>query len=119
MGNNENPSEAFAHNAEGIQVISAVEVAKPQPGEGELGPEYHISISSFDGTRCTTAQAMWLLHQFDLDDANEDNHVPSGFVRNFWRPVNDSLSGYECTCADKEPKIIEDKDDFIWRGVTK
>ena len=24
----------------------------------------------------------------------EDNHVPGGFVRNFWRPVADRFSGY-------------------------
>jgi len=111
-------AEAFEHPVEQLTVISAVEVAKAEPGERELGPEYHISISSYGG-RCTTAQAVWALNQFDLNDATEDNHVPSGLVRNFWRPVADNLSGYECPCKDHEPAMKEDNGDFVWRGITK
>ena len=48
----------------------------------------------------------------------EDNHVPGGFVRNFWRPVADRFSGYECACVATEPAIVEDKGDFVWRGIT-
>lgn len=68
--------------------------------------------------RCTSAEASFVLHHFGLEDAREDNHVPSGMVRNFWRPVNDNLSGYECPCVDEEPAMREDKGDFIWRGVS-
>lgn len=115
-------TEIWLHLASGIQVFSAVEVARDQ-GQPDLGPEYHLSMSKHTGAgqpgRTTTAEAMWVLGQFDLIDATEDNHVPSGRVRNFWRPVADHLSGYECPCQDDEPAIREDKGDYVWRGITK
>lgn len=110
------PVEAWSHSANGIFALSAVEVAK-EPGKPDLGPEYHLSVSA-NGMRCTAADALWTLAQFDLLDAQEDNHVPSGRVRNFWRPVADHLSGYECPCVADEPNIKEDKGDYVWRGIT-
>lgn len=110
------PIEPWEHK-NGLFVLSAVEVAH-EPGEMELGPEYHLSIS-MNGGRCSGAHAAWVIAQFQLGDAKEDNHVPGGFVRNFWRPVADHLSGYECPCVDHEPAIREDKGDFVWRGVTE
>lgn len=50
-----------------------------------------------------------------LEGAEEDNHVPHGKVRNFWRPVAELLVGKECECKAEEPVIREDKGDFIWR----
>lgn len=109
------PIEAWRHGS-GLFALTAVEVAE-EPGKPSLGPEYHLSISK-DGERCTSADALWVLGQFGLTDAKEDNHVPSGRVRNFWRPVADKLSGYECPCVDEEPNVREDKGDYVWRGVT-
>lgn len=111
------PYEVWAHDANGLGVISAVEVAAEKVGVAPLGPAYHLSISAF-GQRCSSADALWVLAQFDLTDAKEDNHVPSGKVRNFWRYVADRLSGYECGCVEEEPAVREDKGDFVWRGVT-
>lgn len=110
------PHETWVHAGNCMFAISAVEVAT-DPGRPVLGPEYHLSISR-QGERCTTADALWVLAQFDLLDAKEDNHVPSGRVRNYWRPVADHLSGYECPCTDEKPAVREDKGDFVWRGVT-
>lgn len=110
------PVEAWEHRNTGMFALSAVEVAS-EPGKPALGPEYHLSVSR-DGQRCTAGDALWVLNAFDLADAKEDNHVPGGKVRNFWRPVADNLSGYECPCVDDEPAIREDKGDFVWRGVT-
>lgn len=112
------PWTAWHHGETGLLVISAVEKPDPEPGEFDAGPEYHLSISAM-GSRCSSADAMWALGQFGLADAKEDNHVPSGRVRNFWRPVADRFSGFECPCQDSEPAIREDKGDFIWRGVTR
>lgn len=111
------PIEAWEH-PNGLFVLSAVEVTEVEPGSEELGPEYHISVSRM-GQRCSSAEALWAMAQFDLVDATEDNHVPSGCVRNFWRPVADRLSGYTCPCQDHEPAIHEDKGDYVWRGVTR
>jgi len=110
------PVEAYEHPASGLFALSAVEVAS-EPGKPDLGPEYHLSVS-LNGQRCTSADALFTLHCFGLADAREDNHVPSGRVRNFWRPVADNLSGYECPCVADEPAIVEDKGDYVWRGVT-
>ena len=113
--NSSYPLQAWAHES-GIFCLSAVEVTD-EIGQPKLGPEYHLSVSK-NGQRCTSAEAAFALHAFELEDAKEDNHVPSGIVRNFWRPVADHLSGYECRCVDEEPAIKEDKGDYIWRGVT-
>lgn len=110
------PVEPWEHT-NGLFVLSALEVAH-EPGRPDLGPEYHLSVS-MGGQRCSSADALWVLEQFGLSDAREDNHVPSGRVRNFWRPVADNLSGYECQCVAEEPAILEDKGDFVWRGVTR
>lgn len=110
------PVEAWQHEG-GLFVLSAVEVAR-DPGQPELGPEYHLSVS-LAGERCSLADALWTLNAFGLSDAKEDNHVPNGKVRNFWRPVADNLSGYECHCVADEPAIRENKGDFVWRGITR
>lgn len=70
------------------------------------------------GERCSSADAVFVLAAFDLSDAKEDNHIPNGKVRNFWRPVADHLSGYECPCVEQEPAMVENKGDFVWRGLT-
>lgn len=111
------PIEAWYHPASGLFALSAVEVAA-EPDGHSVGPEYHLSIS-LGGHRCTSADAVFVLAAFGLSDAKEDNHVPNGEVRNFWRPVADHLSGYECPCVEHEPAMVEDKGDFIWRGVTR
>jgi len=106
------------HEKESLCVISAVEVAKDDDGI-DRGPEYHVSISLGGKARCTSAQAKRVLADFKCDGAEEDNHVPHGVVRNFWRPVADRFVGMECACKDIEPAIVEDKGDFVWRGVSK
>jgi hypothetical protein len=107
---------AFFHEASSISVISAVEFID----DGKVdGPEYHLSISRQHPTmgprRCSSTEAKWVLRQFRLDGALEDNHVPGGMVRNFWRPVADPLVGRECECVDTENAIREDKGDYVWR----
>lgn len=108
---------AFGHPETGLYVISAVEVAKDADGI-DRGPEYHISISKRK-RRCTSQEAKEVLRQFGMEGAEEDNHVPHGVVRNFWRPVADNLVGLECRCKAEEPAIVEDKGDYVWRGVSR
>lgn len=109
------PYAIWFHAESGLGCISAVEVAEDlhDVADDKL-PHYHLSISAA-GERCTSADALWVLAQFDLSDALEDNHVPSGKVRNFWRPVADHLSGRECPCVETEPAISEDRGDYVWR----
>ena len=96
-------------------VISAVEVAIDKDGI-DRGSEYHLSISKqtrAKADRCSAAEALWVLHQFGLAGAEEDNHVPNGMVRNFWRPVADALVGLECACKEAEQAVVEG--DYVWR----
>ncbi len=112
------PARAFFHEASSLAVISAVEVAAD--GKVDKGPEYHVSISKqLPGRpqRCDSNEAKWVLEQFQLDGAEEDNHVPNGVVRNFWRPVATGLIGLECECKAEEPAIRENKGDFVWRAT--
>lgn len=106
-------AQAWQHKARGLRVISAVEVARDADGI-DRGPEYHVSISR-EGHRCSSADARTVLADFDMAGAEEDNHVPFGIVRNFWRPVADRFVGLECACKASEPAIVEDKGDYVWR----
>ena len=102
-------------------VMSALEVAH-DPGDIEKGPEYHVSVSKrIDGNvvRASSNEAGFVLKAFDLLDADEDNHVPGGKVRNYWKPVAENLIGHICPCKDKEPAMVEDKGDYVWRGITR
>lgn len=114
------PIERWLHYGTDIQVLSAVEVAVDKDGSSN-GPEYHISASkavyvpNFRAVRIDTNTAKWVLAEFGLDGAEEDNHVPGGVVRNFWRPVASGLVGKECRCKAEEVVIRENKGDFVWR----
>lgn len=103
---------------DGYVVISALEVAEGGAFDEHM-PHYHLSISKGPNRRCSSEDARYILAQFGLQDALEDNHVPGGFVRNFWMPVAEDQRGIECKCNDTEPAIKEDKGDFVWRGVGK
>ena len=110
------PARTFFHAKSNLAVISAVEVA--DDGKIDKGPEYHVSISKqtvLGPIRCDSNEAKWVLDQFGMNGAEEDNHVPHGTVRNFWRPVATRLIGLECGWKAEEPAIVENKGDFIWR----
>lgn len=111
---------AWLHREYGFFVISAVEKVA-EPDGIDRGPEYHLSFSRQTGNgpvRIDTNEANWILDQFGLVGAFEDNHVPHGKVRNFWRTVREDLIGLECVCNDEEPAIRESKGDYIWRPAS-
>jgi len=108
----------YWQHSEGFMVISSVEVAEGGFAD-KLMPHYHLSISKGHKRRCSSVDARFICTQFGMADALEDNHVPNGFVRNFWMPVTEDQRGAVCPCNDNEPAMLEDKGDFIWRGVTR
>lgn len=110
------PSVLWTSHA-GFMVISAVEVMTDFDGV-DLGPQYHVSVS-FRGDRCTRNQAKFVLSEFGMQDADEDNHVPGGFVRNYFKPVAEKFIGYECPCKETETAVKENKGDYVWRGINK
>lgn len=105
------PVSMWWHEEHQLKVFSAVEVAYDGPGSIEKGPEYHLSMSKAlptgEPSRCSLAEAMWVLAQFGLDGWEEDNHVPNGVVRNFWRPIAENLVGIECECKETETLVVE------------
>jgi len=108
------PAFLYEHSLARLRVISAVEVAIDKDGHSN-GPEYHLSVSRFGRRRCSSSEARMALTAFAMDGAEEDNHVPSGKVRNYWRPVNENLIGRECECKATENAIREDGGDYVWR----
>lgn len=108
-------SYAYIH-PDGFVVISAMEVADGIITNQPM-PQFHLTISKRGMRRCSSVDAKFILKQFDMEFALEDNHVESGFVRNFWLPVAQNWVGKECDCVDEEPAITEDKGDFVWRGI--
>ena len=106
----------WGYPEQGLRVISAVEKAIDPNNDLDIGPEYHISISK-NGGRCSRNEAKAVLKAFDMSDATEGNHIPNGFVRNFWMPVAENLTGHVCPCTDRQPAMKEDKGEFVWRGV--
>lgn len=112
------PFRNYYHKRRQISVISAVEVATDSVCDG---PEYHLSISRSTRaglSRVDSNDARWVVACFGMDGAREDNHVPHGKVRNFWRPVAGDWVGVRCRCEDEEPAIREDNGDYVWRGIT-
>lgn len=110
--------DRYIHQVCRLSVISGVVVVEDQHG-GPAGPHYHVSVcrlgEGFRPERCDSNDARWVLEQFAMDGAEEDNHVPNGKARNFWRPVAQKDIGRECPCKASEPAIVENKGDFIWR----
>lgn len=102
-------AHVWKHSTSDLMVFSSVEVAQE-----EIGPEYHLSVSK-NGRRCTSDEANWALRCFKMEGAYEDNHVPFGVVRNFWKPVAERLIGIDCPCESSETAFKEDKGDYIWR----
>lgn len=83
-----------------------------------LHPEFHLSVS-YNGGRAGRQAVRKVLRDFGMENASEDNHVPDGFVRNFWRHVNDA-EHHVCPCQETEPAIEtvirgDDPDLFVWR----
>ena len=112
------PRTTWIYPERGLRVISAVEVVR-DPHDIHKGPEYHVSVSRIGPSRCSSNDAKFVRRCFDIMHADEDNHVPGGFVRNFWQPVGEKFIGHVCPCKDEEPAMREDKGDFVWRGITR
>lgn len=107
----------WAHPELRFCAISAIEKAMDKDGI-DRGPEYHLSFSKDNNgikVRCDSNEVKWLLDQFGLEGAEEDNHVPHGIARNFWRTVREDMIGLECGCKETEPIMKENKGDYIWR----
>lgn len=114
--------EKYYNRGQELQVITAIEVVLPDSEivlEGR--PEYHVSVSGLKWMadriyRVSDSRARWAMKQFGYADFTEDNHVPDGLVRNFWRPIDQRYVGEICKCVEREPAIRTMKGDYVWRG---
>lgn len=104
------PVTQWWHGPLRLYVMSAVEVAVDTDGVNH-GPEYHLSVSKqtldLKPERCSVEEGTFVLKAFGLDGWEEDNHVPNGKVRNFWRAVAENMVGRECACKATEPLVVE------------
>lgn len=98
-----------------LRIESALEAERKRAVDGPLREIDFDPATSESVRRCDSTEAKWVLNQFGLDGAEEDNHVPYGKVRNFWRTVAAPLIGLDCACKEEEPAFVEDKGDFVWR----
>lgn len=113
--------ERWYNRGQELQVLSSIESVDPEDGSGRR-LEYHVSVSGLKygadrPYRVSDSRARFALKAFGFDGYTEDNHVPHGIVRNYWRPIEDRLQGIECPCVDEEPAFREMQGDFTWRGT--
>lgn len=105
------PVTAWENRVLKLFVMSAVEVAT-DTDRISRGPEYHISVSKqiHRGlpTRCSREEGEFVLREFGhLDGWEEDNHIPNGQVRNYWRAVAENMIGRKCACKESEHLVVE------------
>lgn len=74
-------------------------------------PQYHVSFSD-RGVRIAQGWMEALLKQWQIEDFEEDNHVPNGQVRNYWKPFDPELK--ECQCKQTEVPH-EEEGGYVWR----
>ena len=102
--------DAGAYRRGKVTVITAVELAELPDGSGEIGPQWHVSISR-GGRRPKPAEVARALRAFGMRGAEEDNHHP-GNARHFWLPV-DPARRVECECKTEEATVVE-PDGYTW-----
>lgn len=93
-----------------LRVISALSMAELPDGSGEVGPQWHISITR-KGKRPKPTDVRRALRAFGMVGTEEDNHHP-GNARHFWLPV-DPARRVECECKATEVNVT-DADGYRW-----
>lgn len=92
-------------------VISSLDLAELPDGSGEVGPQWHISITAVGNRRAKPEQVRRALRAFGMVGAEEDNHHP-GNARHFFMPV-DPARRVDCECKATDENVI-DPDGYRW-----
>lgn len=97
----------------GVRVISSLVVGRMPEGKGDIGPQWHVSISDRGGrpNDHTRRAALGAFGLAGANEAEEDNHHP-GRARHFWL-VCDEERRVACECKDEEETIVE-PDGYRW-----
>lgn len=106
-------TETHGYQLGPLCVLSSAEIAEYQ---GQPCPHNHVSVSVLTvGRRPTDEQMAIVRADFDMEDAEEDNHQP-GRVRNLFLPLHlpRGTTGI-CDCKDDETQMVE-PDGFTWSG---
>lgn len=91
-------------NCFGVRAISSISLVYGKP-------QYHVSFSD-NGKRIGITFMEAVLKQWRITDFEEDNHVPNGKVRNYWKPFDPEAK--ECRCKETEPPH-EETGGYVWR----
>jgi hypothetical protein len=81
---------------------------------GLVVPQFHVSVSvPSEDRRATDDEIEAVRRDFDMEDAEEDNHQP-GRIRNLFRPVHlpKGTVGM-CDCKENE-EVVTEPDGFEW-----
>jgi hypothetical protein len=104
----------------GIRVVSSVDAVAML--RGSLVPQWHVSYS-FGGRRASAWVDRKVRTDFEMGEAEEDNHVLGGVVRNLWLAIPPEARA-PCECKD-EPETreafggdAEEGDEYVVRGET-
>lgn len=103
-------AETHGYQLRHICVLSSSELAEYQ---GKVCPHNHVTVSVLDGRRPTDEEVALVRSDFDMEDAEEDNHQP-GRIRNLFLPLHlpRGTTGI-CDCKTDETAVIE-ADGFRW-----
>lgn len=96
-----------------LSVISTLILAELPDGSGEVGPQWHVSVSRF-GKRPKPAELARAQRAFGIVGWEEDNHHP-GNARHFFRPV-DPARRVACECKTTETIHVE-PDGYTWSNA--
>jgi hypothetical protein len=95
-----------------LRVLSSAEMAEYQ---GITVPHNHVTVSVDEvlGRRARDEEMTLVRHDFDMHDAEEDNHQP-GRIRNLFLPLHlpRGTTGI-CDCKSDETEVVE-ADGFRW-----
>jgi hypothetical protein len=97
-----------------LRVVSSLDLAELPDGSGEVGPQWHVSISA-RRKRPKDSLVRLALRDFGLVGAEEDNHHP-GVARHFWMAV-DPARRSDCECKVTE-EVITERDGYRWTNPT-
>ena len=105
--------EAYVWRFRKLNVISAV---GDMEFRGVIVPQFHVSVSVLgdEQRRATDEEMARVRRDFDMEDAEEDNHHP-GRIRNLFRLVHlPPGTPPICECKESEETVVE-PDGFTWQ----
>lgn len=80
---------------------------------GKIVAHNHLSVSVILDRRPTNREIEMVRHDFDMEDAEEDNHLP-GRIRNLFLPLHLPRGTVGiCDCKADEEQMVE-PDGFTW-----